>query len=167
LVRSRRFQPETIARMNNWRRTSKQSEHPFRNRQQTRPVTAGGSPLFATPRRYLRRLSASPAFGEKAPLTNLCNLPSCQYRAPCETASFRDGVWLAPVRPPFSGPALPPAPFVRALEQHRRRRRRLTAFGGVPGPRWCRGLGVPRAPAAIIRSCFPVMGPPLLCQSWA
>jgi hypothetical protein len=81
--------PETIARMNNWRRTSKQSGHPFRNRQQTRPVTAGGSPLFATPRRYLRRLSASPAFGKKAPLTNLCNQTSCQYGHP--------------VKPPVSG----------------------------------------------------------------
>jgi hypothetical protein len=140
---------------------------PFLRSAATRPVTACGSPLFATPRRYLRHLSASSAFGKKAPLTNLCNQTELSNRAPCETASFRDGFRLAPVRPPFSGPALPPARYVRALEQHRRRRRRLAAFGGVAGPGWCRGLGVPRAPAAIIRLCFPAMGPPLLCQGRA
>lgn len=159
--------PETVTRMNNWRRTSKQPGHPSYDRQLPGPSRLVGRhssllPVVTSGTSQRRRPS-----GRRHLLPISATKPSCQNRAPCETASFRDGFRLAPVRPPFSGPALPPARYARALEQHRRRRRRLAAFGGVAGPGWCRGLGVPRAPAAIIRPCFPAMGPPLLCQSRA
>lgn len=120
---------------------------PFRNRQQTRPVTAGGSPLFATPRRYLRRLSASPAFGKKAPLTNLCNQTSCQYGHP--------------VKPPVSGTVLACASPTAVFGPCPATRTVCASFGATPSTstpvnrfwRYTRPQMVPRIGGAACTSC--------------
>jgi hypothetical protein len=80
--------PETIARMNNWRRTSKQSGHPFRNRQQP-----GQSRLMGRRSSLLLVVTCgtlSGVAGLRGEGTSYQSLQptNCQLRAPCETVEF-------------------------------------------------------------------------------
>lgn len=153
--------PETVARMNNWRRTSEQPGHPCRATSQPGQSRPNGSLGGATPRRACTTVLAAPAFEEKAPLSNLCKPTSCQ-QAPCRAVSFRVRI------PACAGPAAVFEPCLSARTACASSETTLSTAApvsrlhGVPGPGWCRVWC--RGPPAVPIVPLPREGASRTCQ---